>query len=209
MRMIKYYQFEVALAAVNPKIFRVFNLPADASFFDLHAAIQLACGWANYHAYAFENEDEEALAKPSSSEFDDADEDDIPDDVALKLSSYFQDGRKLKKCFYLYDLSDRWLHSVTLQHVFTDERIFKREFLDGARAFPPENCGGIRGYEELRTLQKTGKIPDSIDWDDAANIIELLEEWDPEEFNFEEIKAAFDFPLSPLHESSEIQAAHA
>lgn len=205
--MIKYYQLEVALVDIEPKIFRVFTLPADASFFDLHTAIQLACGWENYHAYLFENEDEEAIAKPYSSEFDDDDADDIPDDVALKLSNYFQDGRKIKKCSYLYDFSDRWLHSVTLQHVFTDEKIFKREFLDGAKSFPPENCGGLRGYEELRALKKTGKIPESIDWNDAANIIELMEEWEPDEFNFETIKAAFDLPLYPIHVSSKVKSA--
>lgn len=206
--MIKYYQFEVALVDVEPKIFRVFTLPADASFFDLHIAIQIACGWANYHAYVFENEDEEAIAKPYASEFEDDDADDIPDDVAVKLDTYFRDGLKIKKCLYLYDFNDCWLHSVTLQHVFTEERIFKREFLDGSKSFPPENCGGLRGYEELRILKKTGKIPESIDWDDAANIIELMEEWDPDEFNFEEIKTNFDLPLWTPHESEKIRLAH-
>lgn len=196
--MPQYYQFEVCLVGVNPKIYRTFALPFDATFFDLHSAIQMACGWHNYHGYIFQNEDEENLAKPYSAEFEEANADeednDIPDDVAIKLSSYFQNGSTIKKCLYVYDLGNYWLHSVTLRHVFEDDEIFLRELLDGAGSFPPENCGGLHGYEELVTFKETGKIPNSMRGDDAINIMDLLEDWSPHHFDFDKTKAFFDLP---------------
>lgn len=196
--MSKYYQLKVSLTGIQPEIFRTFTLPCDATFFDLHSAIQFACGWGNYHGYTFQNEDEEDLAKPYSSEFIEINEDEyddtIPDDIALKLSSYFQDGNKAEKCLYLYDLQDYWLHTVTLQQIVEDDTIFLRKLLDGARSFPPESCGGIRGYQELCALKETSRIPDSLDWSDAANIIELLDEWSPNDFHFNRLKAIFDLP---------------
>jgi hypothetical protein len=191
----QYYRFEVCLEGVEPKIFRTFSLPADASFFDLHTAIQVACGWWDCHNYVFQNEYAETLAKPCTSvgaeEPPDNTDDDAPDDTALKLSTYFQEGH-VQKCFYLYDSQNLWLHTITLQRTFTDERSFARELLDGAGAFPPENCRGVQEYTELITLKETGAIPDAVDWEDAVNIIELIEDWDPHAFNLDDAKAAFD-----------------
>lgn len=199
MHMPKYYTFEVSLIGVEPKTFRTFSLPFDSTFFDLHNAIQVACGWQNYHGYMFQNENEEDLAKPYSSELNESNEDstydDIPDDVAVRLSSYFQDGSKHKKCVYIYDFQDQWLHEVTLLRVFETDVIFLRELQDGAGTFPPESCGGIRGYEELIAMKQTGKVPDSLDWSDAASIVELLEEWNPGDFDFNSVKFVFDLPV--------------
>lgn len=198
--MFHYYQFKVCLIGPEPTIYRTFALPCEATFFDLHIAIQLACGWQNYHGYMFQNEDEENLAKPYSVEFDasnieeEEEEDNIPDDVAIKLSSYFKDGSKIKRCLYIYDLRDYWLHAVTLQRIVEEEDLFLRKLLDGDRAFPPEDCGGIQGYKELIALRQTGKIPDSVDWNDAENIVELLQDWSPDEFIFDKTKAFFDLP---------------
>jgi hypothetical protein len=196
--MVLYYRFETSLVDIEPKIYRTFALPFDATFFDLHSAIQMACGWQNYHSYMFQNEDEEDLAKPYSSEFDEAstegEDENIPDDVALQLSSYFQDGSKIERCFYIYDLRDYWLHTVTLQRVIEEDTVFLRKLLDGDGAFPREDCGGVQGYKELLTLKETGKIPNTVDWSDAANIVELLENWAPNNFDFDKTKAFFDLP---------------
>jgi hypothetical protein len=51
--MPSYYEFEVSLQGVKPKTWRRFQLRTDASFLDLHYAIQLACGWENAHLFAF------------------------------------------------------------------------------------------------------------------------------------------------------------
>ena len=45
--MPKYFEFEVSLAEIAPKIWRRFLLTSQASFDDLHEAIQAACGWEN------------------------------------------------------------------------------------------------------------------------------------------------------------------
>ncbi len=49
----KYYDFEVSLCEVTPRIWRRLLIPSTAKFSDLHLAIQEASGWWNYHLYAF------------------------------------------------------------------------------------------------------------------------------------------------------------
>ena len=48
-----YYEFRVHLRYIEPEIWRSFILPADASFKDLHLAIQDSFGWQQAHLYEF------------------------------------------------------------------------------------------------------------------------------------------------------------
>ena len=58
---------------------------------------------------------------------------------------------------YEYDFSDNWMHTITL---LSQEDYKKSEdrsiiLLDGANACPPEDCGGIPGYQKmLKALKK-------------------------------------------------------
>jgi hypothetical protein len=59
------------------------------------------------------------------------------------------------------------------------------ECIDGARACPPEDCGGSWGYEDLLQAFKDPKHKgheSTIEW--------LGEEFDPEAFNLEKTNAA-------------------
>ncbi|GAB4215401.1 MAG: plasmid pRiA4b ORF-3 family protein [Synechococcales cyanobacterium] len=51
---------------------------------------------------------------------------------------------------YEYDFGDSWLHDVLLEGVLLKEKGVKYpRCLGGARACPPEDCGGVDGYLEL------------------------------------------------------------
>jgi hypothetical protein len=64
---------------------------------------------------------------------------------------------------------------------------FKRRLLDGARSFPPEDCGGVCGYAEcVRVAEGDKKAPD---YEERR---EWLGDWDPEEFDLAETKRVFD-----------------
>ena len=49
---------------------------------------------------------------------------------------------------YLYDFGDGWLHRITIEKRLPSapQRV-PAVLIDGARACPPEDCGGIPGYQ--------------------------------------------------------------
>ncbi|MBN1577265.1 MAG: plasmid pRiA4b ORF-3 family protein [Chitinispirillaceae bacterium] len=52
---------------------------------------------------------------------------------------------------YEYDFGDSWEHLITVKRILPDNNTFAgfAECIDGKRACPPEDCGGIGGYVEL------------------------------------------------------------
>lgn len=60
--MRRYYDLTVTLEEAEPPVWRRFLLAADATFGDLHAAIQAGCGWWNHHLFEFTSPDGQTLA---------------------------------------------------------------------------------------------------------------------------------------------------
>jgi len=133
--MAEYFEFEVSLVGVEPRMWRRFQLPTAASFADLHDAIQDACGWTNSHLFQFTDMSSRVQIAVSEyfTEADAPTADDVP------LSSHF--GRK-RKCLYQYDFGDCWYHVVELKRKAALPDSFRRRLVDGERSFPPEDCGG-------------------------------------------------------------------
>jgi hypothetical protein len=151
--LLAYFEFEVSLRGAEPRIWRRFLIAETASFLHLHEAIQEACGWLNCHLFTFRDRKGKAIAGLP----DDEDGDPDPDARKVKLRSYF--GRA-RSCLYEYDFGDSWEHEVTLQGIVERPEKFGRMLLGGERAFPPEDCGGIPGYEECVRVARGGKICD-------------------------------------------------
>lgn len=179
--MGEYFRFEVQLVGAKPPVFRRFLLTTNASFADLHACIQTACGWEDAHLYCFR----ESARGPSIAG--------IPDDSGMgpsdpnakkvPLTKWFALTGK-KSCVYEYDFGDGWLHDVTLETVEQHDGSWKRRLLDGARAFPPEDCGGLGGYEDCVATAGSD--------DDPHELKEWLGDWDPEHFKLVATKRRFD-----------------
>ena len=96
--------------------------------------------------------------------------------------AYFNDlGIEAK---YLYDYGDDWNHTVKLEGYIHREKNIKYPIcIDGARACPPEDCGGVRGYYNvIETLSDPGHYDyeDMIKW--------AGKDWDPEKFSPSEVK---------------------
>ena len=54
------------------------------------------------------------------------------------------------KAGYVYDFGDDWEHILTLEKILPREKGTKYPVcIKGSRACPPEDCGGIWGYDEL------------------------------------------------------------
>ena len=141
--MPDYFEFEVDLAEVKPRIWRRFLLPKTGTFLDLHQAIQDACGWLDYHLFSFYEKDPYGGSVAGIPDDRDMTEYEIPDASRKKLSTYFSTGEgKQKSCGYQYDFGDDWLHKVTLKGAAKLDEEFPRRLLAGERAFPHEDCGG-------------------------------------------------------------------
>ena len=188
--MRSYLEFVVSLQSITPRIWRRFQITVNATFLDLHLAIQDSFGWEYSHLWEFQTPGRlrEVLAGMSSDEDSPTwpASEPAPDAEHVRLTSYFGDA---DQCVYWYDFGDDWLHRVKLrQRVSSDER-FVRRLLAGRRACPPEDCGGISGYARLVEFLETGDDP----WgDDAGELAEWVGDWNPDDFSLSEAKAVFD-----------------
>lgn len=63
---------------------------------------------------------------------------------------------------YLYDFGDDWQHEVIYEGLVEPSEMDRRypTCLDGAGACPPEDCGGVGGYEDVLVAIRNPKHPD-------------------------------------------------
>lgn len=141
-------RFRITLSDIEPPIWRMIDVPESYSFWDLHVAIQDAMGWLDYHLHSFMSQESSNTLEGSIG---------IPDEEfnnrtlpgwEIPISRYFvQAGDRLG---YEYDFGDGWYHRIELVDIRPREPGRKYPHcVDGARACPPEDCGGIPGYYRL------------------------------------------------------------
>jgi hypothetical protein len=186
--MARYYEFEVSLQDLQPRIWRNFLLRTTATFAQLHQAIQQSFGWESSHMWEFRlptHRGRPIAGLPAGEEMGRP----TPDAKAIKLSSYFTGVHVVEWCEYVYDFGDDWTHDVKLVAVRTDEAAFKRRLLQGERAAPPEDCGGTPGYERVVRFVETGEAPAGVDPDELKA---WLNGWHPAAFDLARAKAGFD-----------------
>jgi len=63
---------------------------------------------------------------------------------------------------YEYDFGDSWEHEITVEKILPPDAaaVTVALCLDGARACPPEDCGGVWGYANLLKILKNRKHPE-------------------------------------------------
>lgn len=160
------YQFRVELLEIEPSIWRRIQVPAEYSFWDLHVAIQDSMGWLDYHLHEFK------IKKPHGRKVAEIG---IPDTETdrnvlpgweIPISTYFVEPGVAAA--YDYDFGDGWHHKILLEGILLKESSTKYPVcVAGARACPPEDCGGIPGYERLlKVLSKphTNEYKDMVAW---------------------------------------------
>lgn len=181
------YEFDVRLVGVSPPVWRRFRLDATGTFGDLHRAIQDACGWDDAHLFRFATLDGTAIA---GSAFDDGFGDAEPAAHTVPLARHFAVH---DRCVYEYDFGDSWIHEVTVVDRSAGPATFIRQLVDGDRAFPPEDCGGLPGYEQCVDVA-TGRddTSDMYGPRDLDDLREWLGEWDPEAFDRDQVARWFD-----------------
>lgn len=158
-------RLNISLRGIKPPIWRCIET-LDVTLAKFHEAIQNAMGWTNSHLHAFEigrtrYTDPRMLDEvfPDSSEKSYA---------RIKISDLINSHGPKLKLNYLYDFGDGWEHDVTLEK--TTARVTSVQYprcLSGKRNCPPEDVGGIYGYEQF--LDAIGNTEheehdDFVDW---------------------------------------------
>ena len=59
-------------------------------------------------------------------------------------------------------LGDDWAHDVQLNDVVDHADSFHRRLTGGEHAFPPDDCGGVGGYEAIQAALRTGRDPEEL-----------------------------------------------
>lgn len=183
--MPSYLEFEVTLRGIEPRLWRRFQIADDATFGDLHRAIQDSFGWHGGHLWEFRNSRQRSFAGFADDFLEGLDEP-TPDAEEVRLAGYFP---AFRSCVYVYDFGDDWIHAVKLKQRVSSPDRFHRRLLAGRRACPPEDCGGVPGYYRFVSVVETGVDP----WDeDVADLKEWVGGWDPSAFDLKNKKRAFD-----------------
>ena len=133
---------KVTLMDVSPPVWRLIRVPSAVPLSTLHGVLQVALGWEDRHMHEWRAGD--AVYGPP-------DEEDWGDELADEASAVLGEVAGPDDVLrYDYDLSDGWEHLVEVVAVQPyDGSVPPVEVLDGARAVPPEDCGGPSGYEHL------------------------------------------------------------
>ena len=140
-------RFRIELEDITPPIWRRIEVPAEGTFWDLHVAIQNAMGWQDKHLHVFSIQD----AKGGVTEIGVPDPHGASTTVAGWQRTLDRHFRKPgDQALYEYDFGDAWLHTVLLEALsLAEPGVTCPRCVGGARACPPEDCGGVPAYEEL------------------------------------------------------------
>lgn len=140
------YQFKITLLESNPPVWRRIQVQ-DCTLDKLHEHIQTAMGWTNSHLHQFDINGQR-YGDPEL--LDDGFEDfECVDSTTTMVSDILPKTRKRFAFQYEYDFGDGWQHEVLYEGNPPLEKGKKYPLcVEGERACPPEDVGGVWGYAE-------------------------------------------------------------
>jgi hypothetical protein len=139
------YQLKITLLDSKPPIWRRMLVTSDTTLHKLHGIIQETMGWTNSHLHQFIL-NEEYYSQP---EFGLAEEGfEVKNEKSAKLGrlNLIEESRFI----YEYDFGDSWHHEIVVEKLLQpDAKMTYPVCIAGKRACPPEDCGGVWGYENF------------------------------------------------------------
>lgn len=141
------FQFKITLNESKPAIWRRIQVQ-DRTLDKLHEHIQTAMGWTNSHLYQFEI-DNQAYGDPDLLDDGFMDFECVDSTVTSIRDILPSDGQRFH-FLYEYDFGDGWEHEVLFEGCPAAEsgQQYPR-CVEGERACPPEDVGGVWGYAEF------------------------------------------------------------
>lgn len=177
------FQLKVTLKRSKPSIWRRFQVPGSLTLAQLHDALQIIMGWTDSHLHRFIINGHE-FGRPDYEERFDENEAPLRDERRVRLAHLFA---VVPSAFlYEYDYGDSWLHVIVVEWIMrATPGVHYTLCVDGERACPPEDVGGISGYVEFLAAMRDRKRPDH----------RMMREWvggsfDADAFDFQAVNHA-------------------
>ena len=169
------YQIKVTLEDSKPPIWRRLLVPPNVTLGDLHYILQIAMGWTDSHLHQF-------IIGGKYYGVPDPDMEAIDED-RVKLAQIIS-GEKFK-FRYEYDFGDSWSHLILVEKILPAEPGQPYPIcLTGKRHGPPEDCGGVYGYDDFVKAMANPKHPEHKSMKEWYG-----EDFDPEAFDLDEVNA--------------------
>jgi len=163
-------QMRITLRYVDdPPVWRQVLIPAAYPLSRVHRVIQAAMGWEDCHLHAFQ------IGKTTYGP-DPEEELGYADETKARLADV---ARVRTRIAYEYDFGDGWEHELVVEArtVAGDGQAYPA-CLAGEGACPPEDCGGVYGFAELKEVLAG---PDSAERDEMLEWMD--EDFDPSHFD--------------------------
>nr|WP_255420831.1 plasmid pRiA4b ORF-3 family protein [Opitutus sp. ER46] len=128
----------------------------------LHRVIQAAMGWRNCHLHMFRSK--LGNFAPPAPEGEEASG--CLDETRMPLDALIEgEGDQLT---YVYDFGEYWVHELRVDRITAPpDRRQRAECVDGKMACPPEDVGGIPGYQTLcaaMTKSNSAEYRQFVEW---------------------------------------------
>ncbi|MDM7917324.1 MAG: helix-turn-helix domain-containing protein, partial [Candidatus Eisenbacteria bacterium] len=190
-RYSEVFQLRVVLKEIHPEIWRRILVPSTYSFWDLHVAIQDSMGWLDFHHHRFHMSRPDRFQRDAIGVPDDEPEFESIERVLpgweIPIATYFTVNNRIAE--YLYDFADGWSHLVVLEAMAPRKPgVRYPACTDGERRCPPEDIGGIGGYEDFLCALRDPRHPAHLTHREWAG-----ESYNPNSFAREEVH--FDDPI--------------
>ncbi len=169
------YQLKVVLRDIRPPIWRRL-LVADTTLDRLAEFVITAMGWHGGHLHGFHIHGEQYGAPDPEWGLDW-----MLDESRAKMGNVIFPWDK--KFIFQYDFGDGWEHDILIEKVLPYDKAEQYPVcLKGKRACPPEDIGGVWGYEEFLEAIRDRNHPryeELIEWIGGS--------FDPEEFDLDAV----------------------
>ena len=184
------YEIDLWLVDSDPPIWRSLAVPADLGLDRLHVLIQIVMEWKNSHLHEFETKSGRRFEPATPVGGVDAmwsmllgPTQEAEEESHISLRDLFDDLKPY--LVYMYDFGDSWLHGIKLINTHPDASAFAQlpMCLAGERAGPPDDSGGVWGYQEKLEILRNPDPKD--DW--HQEVIEWMggPQFDPEAFDLD------------------------
>lgn len=163
-------QVRITLKHVDdPPVWRQVLIPGAYPLSRVHRVVQAAMGWEDCHMHAFQ------IGKTTYGP-DPEGEIGYADETKARLADVARVGTRIG---YEYDFGDSWEHELVVEArtVAEDGQTYPA-CIAGEGACPPEDCGGVYGFAELKEVLAG---PDSAERDEILEWAD--EDFDPTHFD--------------------------
>jgi len=145
----KTYVLRIELKEIKPVIWRRFIVPSNITLDRLHDIIQIVMGFTDSHLHEFVIDGKRYTEEPEPEYYEASEGFEVFEEGLFPLNRVVK--LKNTEFEYNYDFGDSWNHKVILEKTSykLNERDMPIRCLAGERACPPEDVGGVGGYEDF------------------------------------------------------------